>query len=163
MVSARPPFSKSSSLCTNPLVIVPRAPITSGITITLMFYCFFSSLAWSWYLFLFIIILLIWEFFTLALADSLPLELEWQKVSSSLQDTSQYSGRCQLCCSLDSPLVLLFPSSPFPILILWWLYLAPQLQSVSLLLSCSIVFQFLSNVQVLNSLFVFLQFYPVIS
>ena len=28
-----------------------------------------------------IIILLLWEFFTQALADGLPLELEWQQVS----------------------------------------------------------------------------------
>ena len=37
-----------------------------------------------------IIILLIWEFFTSALVG-LPLEFEWQQVSSSLQDSSQYS------------------------------------------------------------------------
>ena len=41
-----------------------------------------------------------WEFFASALADGLSLELEWQKVSSNLQDTSQYSGRSQQCCSL---------------------------------------------------------------
>ena len=70
-----------------------------------------------------IIIWLIWEFFTLALADVFPLEsiiifiyshyfyllhiftsvladglsleFEWQQVSSSLQDSSQYSGHSQ--------------------------------------------------------------------
>ena len=36
-----------------------------------------------------------WEFFTLVLADSLSLEPEWQQVSSSLQDSSQYSDRSQ--------------------------------------------------------------------
>ena len=35
------------------------------------------------------------EFFSLALADGLSLEFEWQQVSSSLQDFSQYSGRSQ--------------------------------------------------------------------
>ena len=35
------------------------------------------------------------EFFTSALADGLPLEIEWQQISSSLQDSSQYSGRLQ--------------------------------------------------------------------
>ena len=34
-------------------------------------------------------------FFTSTLADGLSLESEWQQVSSSLQDCSQYSGRSQ--------------------------------------------------------------------
>ena len=38
-------------------------------------------------------ILLIREFFILALADGFPLEFEWQQVSSSLQDSSQYYDR----------------------------------------------------------------------
>ena len=36
-----------------------------------------------------------WEFFMSALADSPSLEFEWQQVSSSLQDSSQYSDRSQ--------------------------------------------------------------------
>ena len=40
-----------------------------------------------------IIILHFREFFTLMLADSFSLESEWQQVSSSLQDFSQYSSR----------------------------------------------------------------------
>ena len=41
--------------------------------------------------------LLLWllEFFTSALADGLSLEFEWQQVSSSLQESSQYSGHSQ--------------------------------------------------------------------
>ena len=35
---------------TNPLVTVPREPITIGITVTFMFHSFFSSRARSWYL-----------------------------------------------------------------------------------------------------------------
>ena len=35
------------------------------------------------------------EFSTSALADGLLLEFEWQQVSSSLQDSSQYSDRSQ--------------------------------------------------------------------
>ena len=35
------------------------------------------------------------EFFTSVLADCLSLEFEWQQVSSSLQGSSQYSGRSQ--------------------------------------------------------------------
>ena len=41
------------------------------------------------------------EYFTSALADGLSLEIEWQQVSSSLQDSSQYSGRLRKCCCLD--------------------------------------------------------------
>ena len=33
------------------------------------------------------------EFFTSVLADGFSLEFEWQQVSSSLRDSSQYSGR----------------------------------------------------------------------
>ena len=35
------------------------------------------------------------EFFTSALTDGFSLEFEWQQVSSSLQDSSQYSSRSQ--------------------------------------------------------------------
>ena len=50
MVSTRPLISKSSSPYINPLVTVPKAPITIGITVTFMFHSFFSSLARSRYL-----------------------------------------------------------------------------------------------------------------
>ena len=40
-----------------------------------------------------IIMLLLWKFFTSSLAYGFPLEFEWQQVSSSLKDFSQYSGR----------------------------------------------------------------------
>ena len=53
MVSIRPVISKSSSPCTNPLVTVPRAPITIGIIVTFIFHSFFNSQARSRYLFLF--------------------------------------------------------------------------------------------------------------
>ena len=42
-----------------------------------------------------IIIIYSLEFFTSALADGLSLEIEWQQVSPSLQDSSQYSSRLQ--------------------------------------------------------------------
>ena len=42
-----------------------------------------------------IIITTLLEFFTSALADGFSLEFEWQQVSSSFQDSSQYSGRFQ--------------------------------------------------------------------
>ena len=50
MVSIRPPTSKFSSPFRNPLVTVPKAPITIGIIVTFMFYSFFNFLARSRYL-----------------------------------------------------------------------------------------------------------------
>ena len=50
MVSARLPISNSSSFLFKPLGIVPSSLITVGITVTLMFHSFFSSLARSRYL-----------------------------------------------------------------------------------------------------------------
>ena len=61
-----------------------------------------------------------------------------------------------------SPLVFLFPILSVHFRILWLLYREHQLQLVSLSLSCSVVFQFSSKVQVIISLFVFLKFYPVV-
>ena len=78
MVSTRLPTSKSSRPFNNPLVTVPKAPITIGIIVTCMFhrFCFL-------FLFIIIIILLIWEFFTPVLVDGFQLEFERQRVSSS--------------------------------------------------------------------------------
>ena len=50
IVSTLPPTSKSPRPFNNPLVIVPKAPITIGIIVTLMFHSFFNSLARSRYL-----------------------------------------------------------------------------------------------------------------
>ena len=50
MVSILSPTSKSSSPFNNPLVTVPKAPITIGTIITFMFHSFFNSLAKSRYL-----------------------------------------------------------------------------------------------------------------
>ena len=49
IVSTRPLISKSWCSCTNSLVFVPSAPITTGITVTFMFHSFFNSLARSRY------------------------------------------------------------------------------------------------------------------
>ena len=54
------------------------------------------------------------EFLTSVLSDGFSLEFVWQQVSSSLQDSSQYSGRSQQCCHLDS----LYPSAIFQIIII---------------------------------------------
>ena len=53
MVSTRPPTSKSSKPFFNPLVTVPKVPITIHIIVTFMFHSFFNSLARSRYLSLF--------------------------------------------------------------------------------------------------------------
>ena len=53
MVSSRLLISKSPSPCTNPLVTVPSAPITTGITVSFTFHSFFSSQTRSKYLTLF--------------------------------------------------------------------------------------------------------------
>ena len=50
IVSTRPPTSKSSRPFNNPLIIVPKAPITIGTFVTFMFHSFFNSLAGSMYL-----------------------------------------------------------------------------------------------------------------
>ena len=52
-VSPCPVISKSSSLCTNPLVTIPRTSITISIIVTFMFHSFFNSLASLRYLYLF--------------------------------------------------------------------------------------------------------------
>ena len=51
MVSTRLPTSKSPNPFNNPLVTVPKAPITTGIIVTFMFHSFFNSQARSRYLF----------------------------------------------------------------------------------------------------------------
>ena len=53
MVSTRPSISEPSSPFCNPLVTVPKAPITIGIIVTFIFHSFFNSLARSRYLSLF--------------------------------------------------------------------------------------------------------------
>ena len=137
MVSTHPPTSKSSSPFNNPLVTVPKAPITNGMIVTFMshsfffqfsskvvvvislftffqFYCVVSrnskvnNLANSLFLLIIIrsgllaeiiiIIIYSFEFFTSVFPDGLSLEIEWQQVSSTLQDSSRYSGRSQYCC-----------------------------------------------------------------
>ena len=50
MVSTRPPTSKFSRPFNKPLVIVPRAPITTGTIVTFMFHSFLNSLARPRYL-----------------------------------------------------------------------------------------------------------------
>ena len=63
-------------------------------------FSFFFSVFFFFFFFFFFcwlsINLVVWPRFSdLSLADGLSLELEWQQVSSSLQDSSQYSSRFQ--------------------------------------------------------------------
>ena len=53
MVSTRLPSSNSSTPFNNPLVTVPKAPITFGIIVTFMFHSFLNSPIRSRYLFFF--------------------------------------------------------------------------------------------------------------
>ena len=50
IVSNRPPSTRSSRPFNNPFVIVSKAPITIGTTVTFMFHSFFNSLERSRYL-----------------------------------------------------------------------------------------------------------------
>ena len=59
MVFPRPLISKSISPFTNPLETVPRASITIGITVPIMFLSFFHSQARPWYLCFFLFFLLL--------------------------------------------------------------------------------------------------------
>ena len=76
MVSTRLPTSKSSRLFNNPLVTVPKVPITIGIIVTFIFHSFFNSLARSRFLslfshsFSFIIIIIVYLSIYLFLAKS---------------------------------------------------------------------------------------------
>ena len=91
MVFTRPPTSNSSRPFNNPLVTVPKASMPI-VYMSPPYSIVFSIPEQGPTL---------WEFFTSVLADGLSLKFEWQQVSTSLQDYSQYSGRSQKCNSLD--------------------------------------------------------------
>ena len=67
MVSARPLISKSSTDCTNPLVIVPRALTMIGITVIFRFHSFFH---FPGKVQLFILLLAFFRFYNLVSWDS---------------------------------------------------------------------------------------------
>ena len=86
-----PLISKPSSPCTNPLVTVPSATITTGITVTFMFHSFFSSLASSMYLIAF------FHFYSVVNGDS--------KAHNSASFLSFFFF-CRCCCWLLQSLVV---------------------------------------------------------
>ena len=53
------------------------------------------DVTWTYLIIIIVIFFTPLEFFTSVLADGFSLEFEWQQVSSSLQDSSPYSGRSQ--------------------------------------------------------------------
>ena len=89
IVSTRPPTSKSSRPFNNPLVIVPKAPITIDTIVTSTT---FSILKQGRGIII-IIIIIISEVFSPVLADDFSLESEWQQFSQTLQNSSSNSGR----------------------------------------------------------------------
>ena len=82
IVLIRPLTSNTSSPLPKPLRTIQNLLITIGITVTLMFHSFLSSII--------TIIITPYKFFKSALADGFSLKSEWQQVSSGIQDTSQY-------------------------------------------------------------------------
>ena len=60
-----------------------------------LFFFFFFFFFFFLLLLLLLLLFTPLEFFTSVLADGFSLEFEWQQFFSSLQDSSQYSGRSQ--------------------------------------------------------------------
>ena len=86
-----------------------------------------------------VVIFLLWEFFTTTLTDVFSLKSEWQQISSTHQDSFQYSVWLQQYCSLDG----LLSSFYFQVLhslyhSVFWMYRVHYLQLVSPSLSSSI-------------------------
>ena len=67
MLSTRPPTSKSSRPFNNPLLTVPKAPVTIGIIVTFLFHRFFNSLGRPRYLSL---ISYFFQFYSVVIQDS---------------------------------------------------------------------------------------------
>ena len=70
------------------------------------------------------------------------LEFEWQQVSSSLKDSTQYFSRSHWCCNLDSILPLISNSSGLFFKSLWGRLQAHQLRLVSQSPLCSTVYHY---------------------
>ena len=102
-------------------------------------------------------------FFTPVSTDGFSLEFEWWQVSSSLLDSSQYSGWSQQCCCLDS----LHPSHYFQVLQSLYQSFGDCTKNTNYNWYNSHFhvpqfFQFPIKVEVLIPLFTFFQFYSVV-
>ena len=111
-----------------------------------------------------LLLLFLFKFFIPALANGFSLEFKWLQVSLSLQDSSQYSGRFQQCCNLDC----LYSSSYFQVLQSLYKSFSNCTKSnnhdwYNRHFQVPQFFLFPSKVQVLILLFVFFQFYSVVS
>ena len=150
MVSTRPPTSKSSSPFYNPLITVPKAPITIGIILTIIFHSFFNSLARSRYLsffshsFSFILwsagtakstILQVLFFLWIIIRSDLLAEIWWSVCMSK-----SHRSLCVLFCKIGAGLCIyhLFVWSNLDILhISQWITLPTQ--------SCQVLDSFCAN------------------
>ena len=108
--------------------------------------------------------LLLQSFFASVLADGLSLEFAWQQVSSSFQESSQYSDRSHHFCSLDS----LHPSRYFQVLQSLYQSFGDCTKNTNFYWNnhhfhVPQFFPFPSKAQVLNRLFAFLQLYSMVS
>ena len=83
IVSTRPPNSKSPSPFNNPLVTVPKAPITIGIIVTFMFHSFFFQFPSKVDVLIFLFIF--FQFYSLVSRDSGWLAL-WVECSPMVQE-----------------------------------------------------------------------------
>ena len=108
MVSTRPPTSKSSSPFYNPLVTVPKAPITIGTIVTFMFHSFFQ---FSSKVEVLILLFIFSQFYSVVTRDS--------KVYNTILQLWPFS----IMLSFGwSPLVHQLPNSPVSLIILLLLY-----------------------------------------
>ena len=138
IVSTRPPTSKSSRPFNNPLVIVPKTPITIGTIVTFIFHSFFNLT-----LLLLLLLLLFYSF------ESFYTNVSWWFLTG-IQVTASFLKSPGLFLIFWPIIIimffecfiffLLFPYHSVPLSILWWLHWAQQLQLVSSSLSCPIAF-----------------------
>ena len=103
IVSTRPPNSKSSRPFNNPLVTVPKVPITIGVIVTFMFHSFFQFSSKVEVLLLLLLLLFhsIRVLYTSFDRCFFSLKSERQQVYSGLLVSSNYSNWSKQCCGLD--------------------------------------------------------------
>ena len=131
MVSTRPAISKSSSPCTNPLVTVPRAPITICILVIFMFHSFFNFLARSTCLSLFSYtfnftlwsartekstILQVPFFLSITIRSGRLAEIWWSVLSQNPQSVSAFNSLGLII------IIIIYSLQFFHISVSWWVF-----------------------------------------